>query len=542
MVTVAGQVSTFAGSGPASSTPVESGSAFANGHASSATFNMPHGITVDSSDNIYVADWYFHRIRMITQARVVSTVAGSGAAGNADGPASSAQFNCPSGVAVNNAGIVYMSSNYAHVVKKIENGQVTTIAGTGAAGSADGAATTASLNYPYDVEMGFDGNLYIADYGNNRIRMLALSGVAKVSTVAGWTGGWADGVNTYAMFNAPIKIDFDSSRSLYVSEYGGNRIRKVSFCHSSAVFDSTLKACTCNVGFQLLSNGSCIQCPVGTESSSDKSQCIACGVGKYRSLSMSSCALCSADLWPNSDSSPCMCSTGKYLFGGMCIDCPVGKETNSTRTGCNDCSSGKFRPRSTFTECVDCPLYATCNSTAISSCQSGFKMNSLGLACEQCPIGTQSSADSKSCVSCASNFFQSSLSQAVCQTCPLNAVCTSTGFTCNAGFEPCLDGLGCSQCLEGYAKAAAGNSSCNPCSLGQESAANKQSCSACSADKFRPNLILNKCVPCLAAKVYKRLESQRQWRWMRSVPDRPGFQRHYLFGMSKWLLEARSIV
>ena len=263
------------------------------------------------------------------------------------------------------------------------------------------------------------------------------------------------------------------------------------------MFDWSLKACTCNSGSQLLSNGTCATCPIGTESSADKLSCVSCGSMRFRNSSMASCGYCIAGTEPSSDGSSCVCTAGKYLINGACSDCPIGKEPNALRTGCTDCVGGKFRPVAQYTQCMACPLFGSCNSTALISCAAGYKINSDGTACEQCAIGTQSNADFRSCVNCASGTtFRSSISQASCQNCPSNSACTATGFTCNAGYEPTLDGLGCSQCQEGYSKATSGNTACAQCVIGTESAANKQSCVSCGTGKYRPNTLTNKCVPC----------------------------------------------
>ena len=271
-------------------------------------------------------------------------------------------------------------------------------------------------------------------------------------------------------------------------------------CSVSAVYDPTLQICTCNNGYQLLPNGSCSLCPVGTESSSDKKSCVQCSAGKYRSSSMSSCATCVAGTESNADFSACICTLGKYLTNGTCVDCAVGTEPVADRTACTACSAGKFRPVKDFGTCQLCPLYAVCNMTAIVSCTAGFKINSARTGCEPCVLGTQSSADSQSCVSCnVGTSYRSSLLQSTCQACPSNAICsTVSSFTCNAGYEPSGDGTGCQICSEGYVKAASGNTACTQCAIGTESAVDKQSCVTCAAGKYRPSTAFNKCVSCPA--------------------------------------------
>ena len=489
LVTPAGVVTTFAGTGTSGSV---------DGFATSATFTSPHGLAVDKLNSIvYIADTSSHKIRKI-QSGTVTTVAGNGSPAFADGPASSASFNTPHGVDFDSSGNVYVADYFNNRVRKISvAGIVTTIGGGATAGSADGALSTSTMYSPHHIKVVTDTLLYLCETDNSKIRVINLNTKTIMSFAGTGTGSSVDGANTVATFAFPDRIRFDSSGYAYVAERTGNKIRKIASCTASAIFDAASKVCTCNAGYQYLSNGTCVQCPVGTESNSDKTLCTPCGVGKYRTLAMSSCASCAAGTEPNSDGSACVCTAGKYLSAGSCVDCPLGKEPNANRTLCFDCAAGKFRPKLAYGECLICPLFATCNTTSITACQAGSKIDAFGLTCEQCPLGTQSSADMKSCVSCSSVYtFRSSLTQATCQTCPTNSACTPTGFTCNAAYESTSDGLGCSQCMEGYAKASPGNTACSQCPTGQESAGNKQTCIGCGTGKYRPSQAHSKCIPC----------------------------------------------
>ena len=157
-------VSTFAGSTEG----------FANGIGNTAQFNNPVGVTVDSSGNVYVAD----AIRKITPAdriedRVVSTFAGSGTANSGNGTANTAQFNFPTGVAVDSSGNFYVADANNHRIRKITpGGVVNTIAGTDTPGFADGTGNTAEFNYPTGVAVDSFGNFYVTDYSNHRIRKI----------------------------------------------------------------------------------------------------------------------------------------------------------------------------------------------------------------------------------------------------------------------------------------------------------------------------------------------------------------------------------
>ncbi|VDB00779.1 hypothetical protein S1OALGB6SA_1869, partial [Olavius algarvensis spirochete endosymbiont] len=153
----------------------------------------------DSSGNVYVADTYNHRIRKITPKGVVSTLAGSGRGGRgfADGTGTDAQFFFPSNVAVDPEGNVYVADASNHRIRKITpKGVVSTIAGDGTPGYTDGTGTVARFNLPYDVTVDSSGNAYVTDFSNHRIRKFTPMGM--VTTFAGSTEGFADGTGTEA--------------------------------------------------------------------------------------------------------------------------------------------------------------------------------------------------------------------------------------------------------------------------------------------------------------------------------------------------------
>ena len=217
-ITPAGVVSTLAGSGAF---------AFLDGTGTGARFNQPRGVAIDASGNLFVADSNNHRIRKATPAGVVSTVAGSGAPGAADGTGTLASFNKPYGVAVDAAGAVYVADNLNHLIRKITPaGVVSTLAGTGTAGSANGTGTMASFNNPRGMAIDASGNLLVADTSNHRIRQITPEGV--VSTLAGsGTTGTANGVGTLASFNSPCDIALDGSGQFWVADTNNHMIRKI---------------------------------------------------------------------------------------------------------------------------------------------------------------------------------------------------------------------------------------------------------------------------------------------------------------------------
>jgi len=193
----------------------------------SAQFKYPTGVAVDSAGTVYVADQSNHRIRMIQPDGAVSTLAGSGTAGFADGVGTAAQFSLPFGVAVDSAGTVYVADTYNHRIRKIlPDGTVSTLSGSGTPGFADGVGTAAQFYYPTGVAVDSAGTVYVADLSNNRIRKVKPDGT--VSTLAGsGAAGFADGAGLTAQFNKPTGVAVDSAGTVYVADSNNNRIRKV---------------------------------------------------------------------------------------------------------------------------------------------------------------------------------------------------------------------------------------------------------------------------------------------------------------------------
>ena len=215
-LTSAGVVSTLAGSGTAG---------FAEGSGTVARFNLPVSVAVDGAGNVYVADYYNHRIRKVTSSGVVSTLAGSGTAGYAEGTGAAASFNAVAGVAVDGGGTVYVGDSGNNRVRQITSGGVvSTLAGSGVSGYVDGPGTAARFARPFGVAVNGAGEVYVADYGNHRVRKVASGGV--VSTVAGsGTAGYVDGAALTARFNSPVGVAVDTSGNVYVGDYGNHRVR-----------------------------------------------------------------------------------------------------------------------------------------------------------------------------------------------------------------------------------------------------------------------------------------------------------------------------
>src|ERR1043166_3113371 len=227
-ITSGGVVSTLVG--------LAGSSGLTDGTGSNARFNGPQGVTVDSSGNVYVADTWNHTIRKVTSGGVVSTLAGlPGTYGDIDGTSAGGGPNtervyCPSGIAVDSSGNVYVADTRNHTIRKVTPaGAVSTPAGLpGVWGSADGTNSTARFYQPVDLTVDVSGNLYVLDAGNQTVRMVAPMGTNwVVTTVAGQAGvtGSADGTGSNARFFYPGGAGINSAGSFCVADLGNNTIR-----------------------------------------------------------------------------------------------------------------------------------------------------------------------------------------------------------------------------------------------------------------------------------------------------------------------------
>ena len=211
-----GTVSTLAGST----------AGYADGIGEHAKFNHTNGVAVDNAGNVYVTDQGNKKVRKITPEGLVSTLAGS-VAGFADGPGISAQFNLLRGIAVDGSGNVYVADDTNDKIRKIKpDGVVSTLAGSNPEGDVDGPGNTAEFDNPVDVAVDASGNVYVADWNNHKIRKISPSGV--VSTLAGnGTSGYADGSVDTALLRFPFGVTVDASNTVYVAEQGNSKIRKI---------------------------------------------------------------------------------------------------------------------------------------------------------------------------------------------------------------------------------------------------------------------------------------------------------------------------
>jgi len=216
-VTPSGTITTFAGTG---------GCDYGGDHgrATAAFLCLPKGMAFDTAGNLYVAEWYNNVIRRIDPTGVITTFAGTGAYGDTGdgGPATAAQFKGPFGLAFDGSGNLFVSDNVAHRVRKISGGTITTVVGTGSSGSTgdNGPSSAATLDTPQGIAVSPDGSLFISDGGNHRVRKVS-NGV--ISTVAGMQTCCATGSKGTANYlGKPDGLLVDAALNVYTAwpEYG----------------------------------------------------------------------------------------------------------------------------------------------------------------------------------------------------------------------------------------------------------------------------------------------------------------------------------
>ncbi len=221
-----GNMTRFAGTG-------ESGFGGDGGKATVAKLKMPANLTVDKKGNLYITDRNNHRVRKVDTRGNITTVAGNGTAGFSGdgGKATAAQLNLPSGVVVDDDGNIYISDRSNDRVRVVnKKGIITTFAGNGMDGfkGDSGPAAKAQLSRPFGLALDKKGNLYIADRGNNRIRKVTPQGI--ITTVAGDGSFFFMGDNgpAYrASIAGPTGVVVDKNGILYIADRNNNRVRSV---------------------------------------------------------------------------------------------------------------------------------------------------------------------------------------------------------------------------------------------------------------------------------------------------------------------------
>jgi hypothetical protein len=201
-----------------------------DGPAATAGFSYLYGIAVHTNGDVFVSDQYNHNIRKITLAGMVSTWAGGDHYnfGWTDGQGTAARFYNPAGIAIDKNGRMYVADPAYQNIRQISpTAAVTTLAGTSTSGYINGTGAAARFLYPSDVAADRNGNVFVADKGNNAIRRITPGGT--VTTYAGGGSGAVDGPVPYASFRNPAGVAVDSAGNIYVSDQLNHKIRKISW-------------------------------------------------------------------------------------------------------------------------------------------------------------------------------------------------------------------------------------------------------------------------------------------------------------------------
>ncbi len=228
-VNAAGIITTVAGNGTF-------GFSGDGGQATAAGLYFPVNVTFDGAGNMYISDYVNYRVRKVTAAGIISTIAGNGTAGFSGdgGQATAAEINCVSFVATDAAGNIYLSDDQNNRIRKITAaGVISTIAGTGTGGyNGDGIqATSAEVFFSTGnggSALDLAGNMYVGDYGNNRIRQINAAGVITTiggNGIAGFSGD--GGPATAAELKFPFGISIDGGGNIYIADEENSRIRKI---------------------------------------------------------------------------------------------------------------------------------------------------------------------------------------------------------------------------------------------------------------------------------------------------------------------------
>jgi hypothetical protein len=424
---------------------------FANGLGTAALFSAPLGTPVDARGNVYVADYSNNRVRIIDPSGMVSTLAGEGSAGGANGIGTAASLNGPSDMALDNSGTFgYIVEQRGCRIRSISltSGITSTLAGTGAVGYIDSPnGLLAQFNQPTSAVWHPSGVLYIGDWLNNRVRRITTS-TSAVSTFAGSGAvGSADGVGTYASFNEPRGVAFDSAFTiLFVAEEYGHRIRSINLSSAlvasiagngaMAYVDGFGPAASFSMPLLLASS------PEGILYTADY------GNSRVRKLT---CVPCPASFFCSSGA-PVICPPGSYCPWSSvnAIACPIG-------------TFNSVRGSTASSSCLQCPAGAHCSTTGLAvptPCPAGYYSSAVGASsqatCAACSLaapgyGCTEGSTSSTPSLCAVGFYCAGGSAGPVQcdppsACPTSGLSTQLSCVWNvkslAGGGSLLEGVG----------------------------------------------------------------------------------------------------
>jgi hypothetical protein len=202
-----------------------------DGPGAEARFNNPINMTADPAGNVVVVDHDNHALRLVSKAGAVSTLAGGGGAGFADGQGAAARFDYPFSVLVTANGEYVMTDFHNHAVRAVTpGGAVRTLAGKWERGLVDGQGAAARFNYPMGLAVDVDGSILVTDSGNHAVRRVTMAGA--VSTVAGnGQEGYAEGEGEAARFNHPTAVVVDKEGTIVVADRDHHRLRRMTGRH-----------------------------------------------------------------------------------------------------------------------------------------------------------------------------------------------------------------------------------------------------------------------------------------------------------------------
>ena len=451
-----GNLSTFAG--------ISFTTGHADGSGTSASFNTPYDIKIDSSDNLYVADYGNNKIRKITPSGVVSTYAGTGALGTADGlTALTSTFNGPIYIAID-------SSNNLYVNQSIWNSKLRVIKANGTCSSLTISGVVLNSNTLFSI-LAFDStnNLYIS----NKSFIIKVDTVTLTySTLAGSTiATFLDGVGTNAKFNSIYSMIIDKSTNImYVGDADSHRVRKIIL--SSSTVSTLAGNGTSGQDYRTpIQSWDCINWPgaLAINSSGD---------------------LFISDYSTNDHSNiikkikiVTTCGLGEYVSGTSCLKCQPGTynaTNNTTATSCTPCAYGSYTSSSGQLQCSQCPAGSYCPSSSTNStqCSPGTYQPISGQAsCLQCLSGEYSGAGSTSCSKCSmtgANGYSSPANASSPASCTVTSC--SPGYTLNNGT--------CTACGAGTSSAGGTATSCTSCGVGTYSLSTASNCTSCGAGKY----------------------------------------------------------
>ena len=362
-VTMAGVVTTLAGTGVAGGT---------NGVGTSASFQTPSSVVVTSNGTLVVTDFTGHRLRLVSVAgRLVTTLAGSGIAGGVDGVGDQAAFNGPIGSAIDQYDSVIVADLTGQLIRNVSlSGVVTTIAGCYTKSfSYDGQGTNGCFFGPRGVAVDSSGNVFVAEGSSsavaNKIRVINRDGV--VSTVAGRgsPNAWVDGYGINAYFDTPTGIAITAAGALVIGDMGNFRLRFAS-------------CSPCPTGF--FCNDNVINCPAGSYCPIGSQMPTGCPAGYFSGvLNAATNAVCTG-----------VCTAGTYCPGGTAapLPCPAGSYSSSSyASSCTPCSSPPgyaCAAGSTVSSGSLCPVGSFCAGQAepARACDCPFLCATAGLAAE----------------------------------------------------------------------------------------------------------------------------------------------------------------